>query len=57
MPIPTPSALPHIIVIQRPAVELLSHVPTYNVKSTAAAITFLGAAENAKRMSHRQPEE
>ncbi len=38
-----------MIVIQRPAVELISHVPTYNGESTAAAISFLGAAENAKR--------
>jgi hypothetical protein len=38
-----------MIVIQRPALELLSHVPTYNGESTAAAISFLGAAENAKR--------
>jgi hypothetical protein len=49
LPIPTPSALPQMIVIQRPAVELLSHVPTYNGESTASAISFLGDAENAKR--------
>jgi hypothetical protein len=48
-PIQTPSSSPQMIVIQRPAVELLSHVPTYNGESTAAAISFLGAANNAKR--------
>jgi hypothetical protein len=46
-PIQTPSSLPQMIVIQRPAVELLSHVPTYNGESMAAAISFLGAADNA----------
>ena len=40
---------PQVIVIQRAAVELLNHVPTYNGESTAAAISFIGAAENAKR--------
>ena len=34
---------------QRAAVELLNHVPTYNGESTVAAISFIGAAENAKR--------
>ncbi len=40
---------PQVIVIQRAAVELLNHVPTYNGESTAAAIPFIGAVENAKR--------
>ncbi len=40
---------PQVIVIQRAAVELLNHVPTYNDESTAAAISFIGAAETAKR--------
>jgi hypothetical protein len=40
---------PQVIVIQRAAVELLSHVPTYNGESRAGAISFIGAAENAKR--------
>jgi hypothetical protein len=40
---------PQVIVIQGASVELLNHVPTYNGESTAAAISFIGAAENAKR--------
>ncbi len=40
---------PQVVVIQRAAVELLNHVPTYNGESTAAAISFIGAADNAKR--------
>jgi hypothetical protein len=40
---------PQVIVIQRAAVELLNHIPTYNGDSTAEAISLIGAAENAKR--------
>jgi hypothetical protein len=40
---------PQVIIIQRAAVDLLNHVPMYNGESTAAAISFIGAAENAKR--------
>jgi hypothetical protein len=40
---------PQVIVIQRAVVELLTHVPTYNGERTAAAISFIGAAENAER--------
>jgi hypothetical protein len=46
---PMPTFSPQMIVIQHSAVELLSHVPTYNGESTAAAISFIGAAENAKQ--------
>ena len=40
---------PQVIIIQRASVDLLNHVPMYNGESTAAAISFIGAAENAKR--------
>jgi hypothetical protein len=44
-PIATPGFGPQMTVIQRAAVELLSHLPTYNVESTAAAMSFIGAGE------------
>ena len=40
---------PQVIIIQRASVDLLNHVPMYNGGSIAAAISFIGAAENAKR--------
>jgi hypothetical protein len=54
-PIRTPSSIPQMRVIQRPAVELLSHVPTYNGEARLPQSLFLELQKMPRETSQKPP--